>query len=175
MSDCIRAKGALNDKGYGSVWRGGRSIGAHRAAWEDANGPIPAGMNICHRCDVTWCVNPEHLFLGTQSDNMRDAVAKGRRTPPDMRGERGVSAKLSVVQVRDIFARRRAGEGRNALAREFRVSGPTITHIMTGKNWRVLGLPVFMGGSRVGAGTPTGSIPGGVVPDPAIAGDPDAA
>jgi hypothetical protein len=51
---------------------------AHRLAWEEANGPIPAGMYVCHTCDVPACVNVEHLFLGSQSDNMKDMAAKGR-------------------------------------------------------------------------------------------------
>jgi HNH endonuclease len=52
---------------------------AHRVAWELANGPIPGRLFVLRRCDNRLCVNPEHLFLGTQSDNMRDMAAKGRR------------------------------------------------------------------------------------------------
>ena len=67
---------------YGQVkfapWRG---LVAHRVAWTITNGPIPAGQYVLHRCDNPACVRPDHLFLGTHSENMKDAYAKGRRVP----------------------------------------------------------------------------------------------
>lgn len=66
--------GWLDKKGYG--WISHKA--AHRVAWEAANGPIPNGIFVCHRCDNPSCVRPDHLFLGTQRDNMRDASSKGR-------------------------------------------------------------------------------------------------
>ena len=56
-----------------------KSVLAHRFSWELHNGPIPDGMVVCHRCDNTGCVRPEHLFVGTQADNLRDCQSKGRR------------------------------------------------------------------------------------------------
>lgn len=73
-----------NNYGYGKLRVGSRtdgsrrSIRAHRLAYELACGPIPVGMNVCHRCDNRRCVRPDHLFLGTTQDNIRDRVAKGR-------------------------------------------------------------------------------------------------
>lgn len=63
---------------YAGFWNGKTNVGAHRFLFEHLNGPIPEGMEVCHRCDVPRCVNPDHLFLGTHDDNMKDAKAKGR-------------------------------------------------------------------------------------------------
>lgn len=78
-SGCWLWTGHLSDWGYGTLHVGnGKEVKAHRLAWELAYGPIPPKMHVCHRCDVTSCVNPAHLFLGTNADNMRDCLAKGR-------------------------------------------------------------------------------------------------
>ena len=69
----------MNNDGYGILLLSNhRSYKAHRFVWEQVNGPIPKGMNICHTCDVPSCCNPEHLFLGTQQDNVTDMINKGR-------------------------------------------------------------------------------------------------
>lgn len=69
----------LGRTGYGSYQFGRkRKERAHRIAWQLENGPIPAGISVLHRCDVPACVNPDHLFLGTHADNMRDKTLKGR-------------------------------------------------------------------------------------------------
>jgi hypothetical protein len=78
QTDCILWSGRIGNHRYGVVDVGGRSVLAHRQAWEDANGPIPVGLFVLHRCDNPPCVNPEHLFLGTHQDNMADMKAKGR-------------------------------------------------------------------------------------------------
>ena len=71
---------------------------AHRVAWMLAHGPIPRGMNVLHRCDVPRCVNPDHLFLGTQHDNVRDMIAKGRARFPLV----SPTTKVTPDQVRAI-------------------------------------------------------------------------
>src|SRR5690349_13982377 len=76
---CIEWDGTRHVKGYGQITIRGRTVRAHRLAWEKANGPIPEGMMVCHKCDNPPCINPEHLFLGTSKDNAQDSIIKGRR------------------------------------------------------------------------------------------------
>jgi hypothetical protein len=90
--------GGYTTKGYGRFNR----MQAHRFSWEIVNGQIPEGLQACHKCDVRACVNPDHIFIGTQSDNLRDMVAKGRDNP--RRGEQHARARLTEQDVRDIRA-----------------------------------------------------------------------
>ena len=66
---------------YGRIAYKGKYHTTHRLAWELANRPLKPGEVVCHRCDTTVCLNPAHLFVGTQADNMADMVAKGRARP----------------------------------------------------------------------------------------------
>lgn len=78
--ECLLFTGTIwSKRGYGGVRLNGRTVGAHRAAYILAYGETPAkGLNVCHKCDNKICINPEHLFLGTQQDNIKDMYAKGR-------------------------------------------------------------------------------------------------
>lgn len=75
---CWHWSAARHAYGYGKIGLEKGNGLAHRIAWALFVGPIPEGMFVCHRCDVPWCVNPAHLFLGTHQDNVDDMVAKGR-------------------------------------------------------------------------------------------------
>ena len=101
---------------------------AHRAAYELTHGPIPAGLSILHRCDNPICVNPAHLFLGTQADNMKDAAAKGRLHVPRPRGQ-----KLSAAQLREIDALYAGGATQVAIATHLGVSKGFVSLYLRGE------------------------------------------
>lgn len=132
---CLLWTGALKETGYGTVNRGRTGEGlvpVHRAMWEHHNGPIPAGLDVCHKCDVRHCCEITHLFLGTRADNMADAVAKGRQA----KGERFPQAKLTEAAVREIRRCRTLGVSARALAIRFAISESRISDVASRKAWR---------------------------------------
>lgn len=132
---CWVWKAYKDKRGYGQFWPTRASpVRAHRVAWELANGPIPAGMDVLHHCDNPSCVYPAHLFLGTQSDNILDCVSKGRFNRPF--GEGNWKAKLTASQVKEI---RQATElSQRKLAEKYHVSQWTIKSILHRKSWKWL-------------------------------------
>jgi hypothetical protein len=100
---CIIWNGARDYCGYGIF----RHKHTNRVAWEIANGEIPLGKDVLHKCDNPPCVNPEHLCVGSHSDNMADMVLKGRGKGPSRPGEDNPSAKFTkkdVIEIRRLFA-----------------------------------------------------------------------
>lgn len=83
---CWLWRAAIDTTGYGVMNAGGRKAYAHRVSFELAHGPIPDGLEVLHSCDVRPCVNPDHLSVGTRTDNMQDAKAKGRESGGPYRG-----------------------------------------------------------------------------------------
>ena len=79
--DCWLWTGSINPNGYGTFTFQGKTIGAHIFSRILHSGPIPAGCNVLHRCDIRKCVRPDHLFAGTQQENIHDCIAKGRHRP----------------------------------------------------------------------------------------------
>lgn len=117
---------------YGQLMISHRSYYAHILAYHLFVGDVPKGLNVCHSCDTPLCVNCQHLFLGTQTDNMRDAAKKGRTTI----GERNPQAKLTRPQVDVIRALLGKHLSHAEIASQFNVSRPAITYIANNKTWR---------------------------------------
>ena len=136
---CLIWTGGTYRGGYGALALGGRtrtSRKAHRLAWEFANGPIPDGMFVCHRCDVPRCVNVEHLFLGTPADNNVDRDAKGRTRY--LAGEqRGPNVtRLTAAAVLEIRARYGGGGvSQSQLAGQYGVARTTIADVVCRRTW----------------------------------------
>ncbi len=131
---CIPWTGALT-RGCGVIGRGRAGEGmlyASRVAYEIAYGPVPDGLVVCHHCDNPLCVNPSHLFVGTQADNLADMRAKRRHNF----GERNGNASLNESTVRAILAAATSGESQASIASRFGVCHQTVSLIVTGKRWR---------------------------------------
>ena len=124
--ECWEWTASKRHKGYGQtrfMGRGGRK--AHRVAWEITNGEIPNGLFVLHKCDNPGCVNPGHLFLGTNRSNIDDMLSKGRQ-----------GRKLTKEQATAIKIARKNGNTGVDVAREFDITPAQVSNIVTGKQWR---------------------------------------
>ncbi len=125
--------GAHDNKGYGDLRINGKNINAHRYAYILKNGKLDKDVFVCHTCDTPSCVNPKHLWLGSNYDNVQDMVKKMRHTF----GERNGQAKLTEEQVKQI----RELKANNVCTQEkmtkiFGVSRTIISQIITGARWK---------------------------------------
>lgn len=165
---CMLFDGHLNRHGYGRLGFGGRRWLAHRLAWYLSRGEDPGERIVCHRCDTPACVNPAHLFLGTQLDNVRDMIAKGRHCQGEARshamraahrrnpmvGERASATRLREAEV---LAIRSSPLGAKHLSRIYGVSVSTISHAKSGRSWRHLNRPGSRQAIRFGTIASNGS------------------
>lgn len=133
MSGCWLWTGASNRRGYGSTNFNKRRQESHRVSWRIYRGEIPDGISVLHKCDNPGCVNPDHLFLGTNSDNMKDAFRKKRGRIPHHKGEKAHSAKLTEFDVRQI---RKSTNSCAEIAKEFGICQSNVSAIRRHKTWR---------------------------------------
>lgn len=124
---CWNWTAAITEDGYGRIKIAGNRRFAHRISYELHNGAIPVGVLVCHECDDRTCINPRHLFLGTQADNVADMVAKGRQS----RGDSHARAKLTSADVAAIRASQ--GASRRELAKRYSISIGYISAIRSGR------------------------------------------
>lgn len=130
---CWIWQGAASGKNdYGYIWHNGKVMRAHRVAWILFKGSLPDNLKVCHKCDTPLCVNPDHLFLGTQKENMYDAIAKNRMP----KGEGSSSAKLEIKQVKEIRKLRVEGLTLQSIANFYQISPITVFDIVHRKTWK---------------------------------------
>jgi len=135
-----------NKTGYGQFGINGVCRGAHRIALEIKLGrPIKSGMQANHTCDNRWCVNSNHLYEGTQLENIQDAIKRGRHisppkndiNPPIKYGEENNNCKLrkeQVKEIRELYKTKKITYSK--LAKGFNISGGTISQIINNKTWK---------------------------------------
>ena len=119
---------SLDDAGYGQTWREGQPEKAHRCVWSLAhNKPVPDDLCVLHKCDIKCCVNPDHLFLGTQWDNIDDMFQKCRGYK-----QKTARAILTESDVLEILA---SAERADVLAKRFLVKPNAVSAIKNGRRW----------------------------------------
>lgn len=143
IAGCWIFTGSLNEAGYGMIGIGRRGEGvdrAHRITYRHFCGEIPAGMFVCHRCDQPACCNPHHLFLGTNLDNVRDCIGKGRASNPPKNPHLIGESHYAHVITADVVraARRLRAEGMmyKDIASSLGAPIRAIYGACTGKSWR---------------------------------------
>ena len=121
---------ACSNNGYGRLAFRHRQdfIYAHRAAWLLFKGKIPAGSLVCHHCDIRKCVNPDHLFLGTNKDNLQDCSRKGRMHPGELHG-------MSKLTEKDVRLIRQASGNQRTIAKQFGINQSCVSAIRLGQRW----------------------------------------
>ncbi len=136
LGPCWLWTACRNARGYGSFgFQGGTRL-AHRLSWEIHTGRELIGADVCvlHKCDNPACVRPEHLFIGSQEDNIRDRDAKGRARGG--MGERHALARLNDELVRLIRARNTSGESGYAIGRALGIPNTTVKNVLCGRTWK---------------------------------------
>jgi hypothetical protein len=132
QGECLIWMGSRTTAGYGMISINDKTSSLSRAVWESANGPIPPGMQVMHKCDNPPCCNIEHLTLGTPKDNQQDCTNKDRRPV----GDRHYHSKLSSKDISGIRVFLESGMKHKNIAEMYGVSKSNITVINRGKGWK---------------------------------------
>lgn len=132
---CLLWFGRRNGDGYGLFNREAYRGLAHRKSYEVAVGSIPDRCVVMHTCDVPCCVNPDHLRVGTQLDNIADRVVKGRSRGGDRTGENNRRSKLNWEMVRKIRERAASGESHSSIAKDYPVGRQAISAVISNQKW----------------------------------------
>lgn len=135
--ECWQWKGPFNSNGYGRFSVESKNVLAHRFSFEMFYREIPNGMNVCHKCDQRNCINPNHLWLGTQSENLKDAAKKGRMFKPNTKAHRNGNTTLTWDKVKAIRSMHENGLEKYKIAKIFDVSPSTIGNITNNETWKV--------------------------------------
>jgi hypothetical protein len=135
MSGCWLWSGACSREGYGHIRIGAKVCLAHRVSYALSHGEVPADLCVCHRCDTPACVNPEHLFLGTNAANVRDRSNKGRSRGGANAGIAHPMARLGPDEIRWISQQRERGVRQREIAASLGVSQAHISNVLSGKRW----------------------------------------
>lgn len=128
--------GGKKESGYGSLWLKNSYLYAHRFSYQIHNGKIPKGMQVCHSCDITYCVNPKHLFLGTQKDNNQDMWKKGRGKIVHHIGEKHGMSKLKETDIKEMRRLYKTGiYSYKELGKKFDTHFSNVCLIINRKHW----------------------------------------
>lgn len=134
IDECWEWRGGVNQDGYGSFYTNNTHVFAHRFSWVSTFGEITAPeIRVLHKCDNPPCANPNHLFLGTQLDNIKDRDSKGRHA--DASGVKNGRAVLKESDVIEIKRMRQKGVAYKEIARRKGVSEGCVNHILNGRHW----------------------------------------
>ena len=141
--DCWLWTGSKSDMGYGRMGVGHTgTYFVHRLAYQEFKGPIPKGLYICHSCDKPLCFNPDHLWAGTQRDNLRDALAKGRCRNRVFYGEDHGQCKLTDKQILSMRNEYKLGHtSHRRLSAKFKVSRSHVARLLSCESRAFLKLP----------------------------------